>query len=265
MAKDKNTEKKDSSKNNEGKTQTNKHGLSRYIPTDVRLQVRQKYGFGCVICGNAFIDYEHFDPEFVDCTEHDPDGIILLCPSHHSRKTRKFLPREIIEKALRDPAALKNGFSYDTINLVDSYPEIRMGGSTFKKVPIPIQFQGEPILKIRPPEVSGSPYLISAKFYNEYENVVMEIQDNEWKTFPKNWDVTVKGGVISIFDSKNKPCLIINVQHKDLIIIEYIKFKKGKYLLEGDAQKMTFTNTQTKSVMELVNVGLENLNVGINL
>ena len=58
---------------------TNKHGLSRYIPEAIKREVRQRCGFGCVICGFGFYDYEHFDPDFADAKFHDPNGMTLLC------------------------------------------------------------------------------------------------------------------------------------------------------------------------------------------
>ena len=57
---------------------TNDHGLSRTIPEGVKREVRQRCGFGCVICGLGFYDYEHFAPDFVDATEHNPAGMTLL-------------------------------------------------------------------------------------------------------------------------------------------------------------------------------------------
>ena len=47
----------------------NQHGLSRSIPEDVKQHVRQECGFGCVICGNIIIDYEHIDPGFAEARE----------------------------------------------------------------------------------------------------------------------------------------------------------------------------------------------------
>ena len=42
----------------------NKYGLGRYIESDTRRLIRKRCGFGCVICGIGFFDYEHFDPDF---------------------------------------------------------------------------------------------------------------------------------------------------------------------------------------------------------
>ncbi len=48
------------------KENINKHGLKRYIEADIRRKIRHDAGYGCVICGNIFVDYEHIEPEFKD-------------------------------------------------------------------------------------------------------------------------------------------------------------------------------------------------------
>ena len=65
----------------------NRHGLARYIPSDVRRQIRQECGFGCILCGLLPYQYDHFDPEFAEATLHDPNKIALLCGNHHDEKT----------------------------------------------------------------------------------------------------------------------------------------------------------------------------------
>ncbi len=61
----------------------NKFGLSRYVPTEIRREIRKRCGFGCVVCGTPIYDYAHIIP-FIETTEHDPSNIILLCRNHHS-------------------------------------------------------------------------------------------------------------------------------------------------------------------------------------
>ncbi|HDZ0790542.1 TPA: hypothetical protein RRT77_004528, partial [Klebsiella pneumoniae] len=51
----------------------NKFGLKRYIPSEIRKRIRIDAGYGCVICGGLFVDYEHIEPEFSKAVEHDPD------------------------------------------------------------------------------------------------------------------------------------------------------------------------------------------------
>ena len=51
----------------------NKHGLSRYIPTNIKLEIRRKSKFGCVMGRCGIYEYEHIIPEFYDATEHNPE------------------------------------------------------------------------------------------------------------------------------------------------------------------------------------------------
>lgn len=64
----------------------NKFGLPRRIPEDVKKEVRNKCGFGCVVCGTPIYDYAHIVP-YRDIEEHDPSNIILLCRNHHSMES----------------------------------------------------------------------------------------------------------------------------------------------------------------------------------
>ncbi|MCV7674868.1 MULTISPECIES: HNH endonuclease [Micrococcus] len=58
------------------------------IPNDVKRAVRQRCGFGCILCGMPLFDYEHI-VEYSQVRTHEADNIVLLCPNHHALKTRK--------------------------------------------------------------------------------------------------------------------------------------------------------------------------------
>lgn len=105
----------------------NKHGLKRDLPADVALAVRKRCGFGCVVCGGALYDYEHFEPEFANAKEHDPKGIILLCPNHHRGKG-SVISRSTIARAALNPHCLRAGFSHSEIDLDNC--AINLGPST---------------------------------------------------------------------------------------------------------------------------------------
>jgi 5-methylcytosine-specific restriction endonuclease McrA len=68
----------------------NKHGLNRAIPSGIKREVRQRCGFGCVVCGLGIVQYEHVEPEFSDAVKHEADKIVLLCPQCHSKVTTGF-------------------------------------------------------------------------------------------------------------------------------------------------------------------------------
>ena len=94
-------------------TKINKHGLQRTIPEDVKRTIRKQCGFGCVICGAGYWEYDHVEPEFVDCTSHDPKGMTLLCLYHHGKKTKGLLSKQKIVEAMKNPKALQDGHSHE--------------------------------------------------------------------------------------------------------------------------------------------------------
>lgn len=71
------------------------------IPSDIRRQVRQRDGFGCVHCGSPVYDYEHF-VEYSIVKEHRADNIYLLCLPLH-RKKGKRVPRNVIDRWRKNP------------------------------------------------------------------------------------------------------------------------------------------------------------------
>lgn len=79
---------------------------ARTIPAAIRQEVRERCGYGCVICGSALSEYHHMlGWENVRC--HRASEITLLCPNHHWSETRGELSAEMIRSANRDPMNLR--------------------------------------------------------------------------------------------------------------------------------------------------------------
>jgi len=55
------------------------------ISDPIKREVRQRCGFGCVICGVPIYDYEHMVPH-TEVQEHLANNVTLLCPTHHREK-----------------------------------------------------------------------------------------------------------------------------------------------------------------------------------
>lgn len=70
----------------------------RNIPEPIKRAVRQRCGFGCVICGLPIYDYDH-KPGFARVRRHVAEEITLLCPTHHAEKTRGLLTNAQVEAA----------------------------------------------------------------------------------------------------------------------------------------------------------------------
>lgn len=72
------------------------------IPEAIKRSIRQKCGFGCVVCGVPFFHYDHVVQHSL-VQEHSEDNLTLLCPNHHQAKTSGLLPVEKIIKAIASP------------------------------------------------------------------------------------------------------------------------------------------------------------------
>ena len=106
----------------------NKHGLKRSdLGMALKRSIRQRSGFGCVVCGNAIGEYEHVDPEFADAKEHDVNGMTFLCIQCHGKVTKGHLSKETVKNWMSQPAALRTGFSFEAFDIGSQPPTIRFG------------------------------------------------------------------------------------------------------------------------------------------
>lgn len=138
-------------------TKINRFGLSRNIPSGVRREVRKRCCFGCVVCGSAIYNYEHFSPEFEDAHTHDPQRIALLCPTDHLKKHRGLISEEDYARHIQSPAALAKGFSFTGWSAESFAPQILIGSFTFTGGTSILRIGDELLLGFKPPEEQGAP------------------------------------------------------------------------------------------------------------
>src|SRR4051794_27586019 len=101
------------------------------IPAPVRRQVRQRCGFGCVICGLPLYEYEHMY-EWVHTHSHAADELTLLCDRHHAEKTKGLLPKAVVMNANAAPVNIRNGVSEPYgLHFSGSECEVNIGGNRF--------------------------------------------------------------------------------------------------------------------------------------
>lgn len=181
----------------------NKYGLKRHIPEKIKREVRIRCGFGCVVCGCMIYEYEHFDPPFESCQSHNPKGITLLCGRHHSNKTRGFFPLSEIVKANSNPYAKRGNF-WEDLTYSTTPPFIIFGNNRFNNFRDIIIVNNNKILSIDPPEIKGSPYRITACFFDQKNNSILNINKNIISGNKSNVDITTEGGIVSI-KSLEKP------------------------------------------------------------
>jgi hypothetical protein len=204
--------------------------LSRTIPADVKRAVRQHCGFGCVLCGASIYEYDHFDPPFVLAERHDPEGITLLCPTHHSEKTRGVLPLEAVRRANASPAALQNGETTVSRPYFDHIPSLLLGGGILiENTPVPLEIDGVPLIKFAEPEEGSKVARIFATITSENGEHLLSIEDNEWIVRSGVWDYEWVGQRMTIRDDSGAVSLQIVVYPPKLIEIDRLRFKRGGF------------------------------------
>jgi hypothetical protein len=160
----------------------NKHGLLRAIPSDIKRAIRQKAGFGCVICGSGIIQYEHVDPEFTEATVHDPERVTLLCPQCHAKVTTGFWSKQKVLDAMNTPRCRTQGYSREIFDIGSGHPALQFGGALLRNCPIPIQVGGIPLFKVEPPEEKSAPFRLSGFFCDSSGAISLKIIENECST-----------------------------------------------------------------------------------
>ena len=199
---------------------SNRQGLVRNIPSPVKRAVRKRCGFGCVVCGDAFYEYDHLEVEFKDAVEHDPERIVLLCGGCHGKKTRGFLSTESIIAASKNPRCLQVGFTRGGMDVGGDAPEVVLGTITATNFSSLITIDGEDIFSIAPPEEAGGPFRINASLYDQSGAQILEIVENEIRVGIANWDAELVGQRITLRSGLGAFSLILRVEPPRRLVIE---------------------------------------------
>lgn len=163
--------------------------FSDRIPDPVKRQVRQQCGFGCVVCGSPFYDYEHWNPEFKDLNgAHRAEGITLCCPNCHRRKGT-LLSNADYENCIQHPKALSDGFVRTEWS--SSGPlSLRLGNIECTDIRNIVVVDGSPVIAFVEPESSGAPLRLIARFFDRTGIEQFRIDHNECIGNPDAWDIT---------------------------------------------------------------------------
>lgn len=175
----------------------NAHGLSRTIPEPVMREVRQRCGFGCVICGCAIVQYHHFSPEFADAREHRLEGITLLCGTCHDRASKGIVGTEQIEDFDSAPMCKRVGFTRDFLFASRDKVHFQIGSATFRRRAI-IAYDNELLVGFAPPVSENGPLRLFARFEDDKGAPLLEIVDNVWSVGIHHFDVETFGNALVV-------------------------------------------------------------------
>lgn len=242
----------------------NQYGLSRYISSDIKQIIRQRCGFGCVICGTAFYDYEHFDPEFKHAKEHNPEGMTLLCSQCNQDRARGRLSAYTVAKANKTPKCLRKGFSNQFFDFWDKPIEVFFAGSRFFDCKNIIVINDYPILSILPPASLGMPMRLSGLLTDGCGKEVIWIKENEFALNSDTWDIECVGPLITARSGKGDVCLRIRLQPPAAIVIERIEMLFSGVRLSGNENELRLS-LDGKGWSTIANCSVESCYTGISL
>lgn len=167
---------------------------ARKIPAPIRREVRQRCGFGCVVCGLPLYEYEHM-MEWAEIRRHEADEITLLCDQHHREKTSGLLPIEEVARANAAPFNMREGAS-SPYTLHFSGPQVSVDiGSNAMTASTSSDFaalmiDGVPIVGFR---FEDGHYLLNVALFDVLNECVLQIVDNELVYSADPWDVEFVG------------------------------------------------------------------------
>jgi len=242
----------------------NKFGLPRHIPADIRREIRKRCGFGCVICGLGFYDYEHFDPDFAEAKSHDPNGMTLLCMQCNQKRNRKLLSRETVKAHNKNPAAISKGFCQEWLDVSCAEVEVVFAGSSYIQCSNIIEVNENPILAIRPPQGDNEPYRISGFFSDATGAITLKIDENVWKAGADNWDVEWTGPKLTIRNGPGSIVLILRSEPPHKLIVERLNMLIDDILLIGDEEKLQISFSGGP-VSTIQTCSMRNCRTGISL
>lgn len=201
---------------------------SRTIPNHIKRQVRQRCGFGCVICGFPIYEYEHME-EWAIVKRHIADEITLLCNNHHRQKTVGLITKEVVKEANKKPFNLIRGSSTPfTLHFKGKEAKIILGenlltihrNNLITKAIIFLVKNIETLSFL----IIGENIYFSLKLFDENNNLILNIVNNEIQYKIDIWDISFIG----------KKLKINQKERKILIEIEFnppneIKIRKGEF------------------------------------
>lgn len=206
--------------------------ISRDIPDRIMREVRQRCGFGCVICGLPLYEYEHM-LGFANVKRHVAGEITLLCDRHHREKTSGLLPAEDVIAANADPYNLRSGVSkpYD-LHYSGTSCEVVIGDNSFRVTDAfsgsgitALSIDGEPLIGFR---MSQNHLLLHLKILDENDNLVLLVEDNQVIYAPTPWDIQMVGRTLTVHEKSREFLIKIEFQVPDKIVVS-----RGRFLTNG--------------------------------
>lgn len=205
---------------------------SRNIPLPIQREVRQRCGFGCVICGMPLYEYEHME-EWANVKRHLAEEITLLCDQHHREKTGGLLPKDVVREADSNPFNLREGVSKPySLHFSGKTAEIEIGGNSFTcedqgygTAMVPISVDGTPLVGLI---MADGHFLLNLVIFDEFNAPVLHIKNNQLYYSTEPWDIQLVGTRLAVREAHRKILIEIDFQPPNKVVIN-----RGRFLRNG--------------------------------
>jgi hypothetical protein len=164
------------------------------IPANIKREVRQRCGFGCVICGLPLYEYEHIEG-YARVQRHVAGEITLLCDRHHREKTAGLLPAEQVTRADSAPFNRRTGASTSySLNYSGPVCSATIGSNQMTAATnsdfVAVMVDDQPLVGFR---FEDEHYLLNISLFDATNELVLSISDNELVYSVDPWDVELVG------------------------------------------------------------------------
>ena len=173
------------------------------IPEPIKRVVRQRCGFGCIICGMPVYHYDHMI-EYHIVERHDEDNITLLCPKHHEDKSRKKMSLDQVVEFDKNPVNRTRGLTKESDELLfdGKCVKVRIAGSLFtSKLSEPDGRFDLIVINDRPLRsfyVEDGRLLLDIEIHDRKGKVVLFVHKSELRHTTGKWDVEYVGKMLKI-------------------------------------------------------------------
>jgi len=205
---------------------------SRNIPLPIQREIRQRCGFGCVVCGLPLYDYDHL-LGWANVYRHVANEITLLCDQHHREKGAGLLTATAVETANQSPHNLRAGASkpYD-LHYSGDECEVTIGGNSFSAkdagygtVLLPVSVDDTPLLAF----ILGDGHLmLNLNLFDEYNQLVLQIKNNQLMQSGSPWDIQFVGHNLVVREAERRILVDISFEPPGRILVQ-----RGRFLKNG--------------------------------
>jgi hypothetical protein len=206
------------------------------ISEPTKRLVRQRCGFGCVLCGLPIYQYDHMHGYTLE-TADDPEEITLLCSNHHDDKTRGRLPLEKVLIANEVPVNIKDGISTPyglhyygrRCQIIIANNNFDGGHSEFAA----LVMRDEEVISVKFSD--GGEVLLNAKIRDRSGGVALSIVDNEMQYATKSWDIEYVGRTLTVREALGDILFELRFEPPSIVALTRANLQYGDVTMSVDA------------------------------